>query len=189
MPAGDLDHECLCLWDRVVLAAAEIPSTHVFATGRMDTIEYTAALPYRIWEIASDLASLTSARADDAGITGPVDRDHPEVSPSLGQRRQIEESALRRVLRQIGKLEGYAVRLRNADDAIQRTEVVEHLWKPSQHHVDLLARQLPADDTLDTKGRLILEAEAIRMQAAEAIRRANEAARDLFCSGDRPESA
>jgi hypothetical protein len=160
-------------------ATAEIPSTRTFATGHVDTIEYTATLPFRLWEIASELASLTSARADNASIIRPADRDHPQASPSLGQRHQIEERALRRVLREIGKLEDYAALLGEADDAIRRMKAVERLWEPSEHHLDLLSRELPADDTLGTDGRLTQEAEEIRRQADEAIRKANDAGRAL----------
>jgi hypothetical protein len=184
VPNRDLDQESLRLWERTVDAVAEIPTANTFATGRVDSAVYTAELPYRLWDIALDLASLTNARADNARIIGAPDQDRPAASPSLGQRRHIEGRAVQRVLVRIGKLEDFAAKLREADDAIRLLEAVEHLWTPSEHHIDLLARQLAEDDALGPDGRLTQEADAARRQAEEAIRKANEAGSALCRSED-----
>lgn len=207
---ADLDAAATALWRRTQIAARAIRESAVIRAKLVDAAQVTAALPYRMWEIAGKLARLSALRAQQRDILGGIPSADPDISFALDPQLTANQRAETDAEECVGRLEELARRLAEADAARRRAEAVHELRELTPGYHELLAglgsvpgpRQSsddphsagqpgewrsgewrPGEGQL-SEGRLTTQAQAVIEQAREAVRQAEEAGLDLALPDD-----
>jgi hypothetical protein len=175
--AGDLDVRAAALWRRTQIAARAIRESAVIRSKLVDAAQVTAALPYRMWEIAGTLARMSALRAEQRDILGGIPQNDPGISSALDPQLSANERAETDAEECVGKLEELARSLAEADAARRRAEAIHDLRELTPGYHELLAGLGHADRMAGAS--LEAQLQAIIDQASEAIRKAEEAGLNL----------
>jgi hypothetical protein len=178
-PSRDLDAPSRQSWQRTVCAANAIVASSVVRQRLIDSVRVTTVLPYRLWEIAEQLARLSALRADHAQILDGVAEDDPDVAVVLEPQRRAHELASHDIECRVRDLEVFASRLQDAEAALRREEAVRQLASLNDVHRELLAHVGNGIDKLDGDLPASHDVQAVIDQANKAIRAANEAGHSL----------
>jgi hypothetical protein len=174
-PSRDLDADSRQCWQRAVAATNSIVAADVVCRRLIDTVRVTTVLPYRLWDIAEQLARLSALRADHEQILDGVAEDDPDVAVVLAPQRRAHELAACDIEYRVRDLEVFACRVEDADAALRREAAVRQLADLNDVHRDLLARVGNGIDKLDNDLPITHDVQAVIDQANKAIRAANEA--------------
>ena len=188
-PSRDFDADSRQRWQRAVCAATGIVASSVVRQQLIDSVRVTTVLPYRLWDIAEQLARLSALRADHEQILDGVAEDDPDVAVVLGPQRRAHELAARDIECRVRDLEVFASRLEDAEAALRREEAVRQLADLNDVHRELLARVGNGIDRLGSDLPATHDVQAVIDQANKAIRAANEAGCSLAIphTGDGPQ--
>jgi hypothetical protein len=184
LPGSDIDVADRPLWNRAVDAANQITRSEVVTKELIDSVEVTAVLPHRLWEIAERLARLAEVRVRQREILNGVSPEDPDIAATVGRQRRAQDLAAADVERRVRNLETFAELVARADTATRKEAIVRDLAELDGKHADLLASVGETDADRDVTERLASDTTAIIEQAKEAIRQANEAAITLVLPGD-----
>jgi len=186
VPAVDIDAESWPLWERATAGQERINGATVVRQDLIDSVQVTAVLPQRLWEIAERLALLSEARERQRVILGDPVPDDPAIVSTVGWQRRAQDLATRDVTRRVADLEGLADLFAAADAAIVKERIVSELAGLNDLHADLLARigETAADATPEE--RIAGDVADLIEQAREAVSRANAAAATLALPGEDP---
>lgn len=171
--AGDLDVAAAGLWCRAEIAASAIRESAVIRAKLVDSAGVTAALPYRLWEIAGKLARLSALRAEQRAILGGITKGDPDISFVLDPQLSANERAEADAEQCVGRIEELASALAEADAARRRAEAVYELQTLTSDYQELLAGLGPVTPAVGE--HVPGQVQAVIDQASEAIRKANEA--------------
>jgi hypothetical protein len=174
-PSRDLDAASRQWWQRAVCAVNSVASSGVMRLRLIDSVRVTTVLPYRLWDIAEQLARLSALRADHEQILDGVPADDPDVAIVLGPQRRAHELAACDIERRVRDLEAFAGSVDDADAALRREQAVRQLADLNDVHRELLARVGNGIDRLDGDLPITHDVQAVIDQANKAIRAANEA--------------
>jgi hypothetical protein len=177
--AKDLDPDVRLAWERVAAAQDRLFRSEVVIRQLVETEEVSKALPYHLWDIARGLAGLSALRAQHREILRGVDAAHPDVAEILDPQRCAQERRAAEVWQRIQSVEVFADLVEKADAARQREEAVTRLAALNDPHADLLAQQDHGGNELGSAGQVSQDVQAVIQQANDAIRKANEAGRNL----------
>jgi hypothetical protein len=178
-PPGDLDAGGQQCWRRAAGAADRIGRSDVVGQQLIDSVRVTAVLPYRLWDIAEQLARLSALRAGHEQILHGVPTDDPDVAVVLNPQRRAHEIAAFDIECRIRDLEVFAGRVEDADGALRREKAVRQLADLNDVHRELLAHVGNGIEELDGDLPAGHDVQAVIDQANKAIRAANEAGRSL----------
>ena len=174
-PSRDLDAGSRQSWQRAVGAANAIVASDVVRQQLIDSVRVTTVLPYRLWDIAEQLARLSALRAGHRQILDGVPEDDPDVVVVLAPQRRAHELAVRDIECRVRDLEVFASRLDEAEAALRREEAVRQLAELNDVHRELLAHVGNGIDNLAGDLPATHDVQAVIDQANKAIRAANEA--------------
>jgi len=174
-PSRDLDAGARQSWQRAASATNAIVASSVVRQQLIDSVRVTTVLPYRLWDIAEQLARLSALRAGHRQILDGVAEDDPDVAVVLGPQRRAHELAARDIEGRVRDLEVFASRLEDAAAALRRERAVRQLAELNDVHRDLLAHVGNGIDPLDSDLPATHDVQAVIDQANKAIRAANEA--------------
>jgi hypothetical protein len=174
-PSRDLDADSRQFWQRAVGATNSIAAAGVVRRQLIDSVRVTTVLPYRLWDIAEQLARLSALRADHQQILDGVAEDDPDLAVVLEPQRRAHQLAACDIDRRVGDLEVFASRVEDADAALRREAAVRQLADLNDVHRELLAHVGNGIDKLDSDLPIAHDVQAVIDQANKAIRAANEA--------------
>jgi len=174
-PSRDLDADSRQRWQRTVCAANAVVASSIVRQQLIDSVRVTTVLPYRLWEIAEQLARLSALRADHVQILDGVAEDDPDVAVVLEPQRRAHQLAARDIECRVRDLEVFASRLEDAEAALRREAAVRQLSGLNDVHRELLAHVGNGIDKLDSHLPATHDVQAVIDQANKAIRAANEA--------------
>jgi hypothetical protein len=110
VPRTDIAEPDKPVWARAIAAANGIRESEVFAQQRIDSAQVRVALPQRLWEIAELLARLCEVRE-----RLQAERDDPDFGARVTRLDREVAHVARRIDKRVGKLEGVASDLNEAD--------------------------------------------------------------------------
>lgn len=171
VPRTDMDKEARRIWGRAVAAANTISASEVVKLELVDSVQVSAAMPQRLWDVAEGLARLSEARARQRESVRQAEQDDPYISVKLTSQDRKLTLAAERIAERVRKLEEFAELLHKADAGRHREEALERLGKVDDLLLDLLASTERSADELDQTERLRLEVQAVIEQANEAARK------------------
>jgi hypothetical protein len=189
VPVADIDAESWPLWERAAAGHERIKGASVVQRDLIDSVQVTAVLPQRLWEIAERLSLLSEARERQREILGEPVPDDAAIAATLGWQRRAQDLATADVTRRVADLEALADLFAAADAAIGRERIVSELAELNDLHADLLARIGETAAGTEPEERIAGDVTDIIEQAREAVRRANEAAATLALPGEDPAGA
>jgi hypothetical protein len=172
LPRTDLDDESRVIWAQAVVAANRIYQSDVVRQNIVDSVQVSAALPQRLWEIAEGFASLSQARGRQREILHHAALGGQQVTAKVTDQERKMRTEARRLEGRVRRLEEIADLLHRADAAKQSELLLGQLGEVDDLIGDLRARSTDTPPELDPTERLRHEAQAI-------IDNASEAARDL----------
>jgi hypothetical protein len=189
VPAADIDAESWPLWERATAGEDRIKGAAVVRRDLIDSVQVTAVLPQRLWEIAERLALLSEARERQREILGDPVPDDPAIAATVGWQRRAQDLATTDVTRRVADLEALAELFAAADAAIGRERIVSELAGLNDLHADLLAGIGDAAAGARPEEQIAGDAADLIERAREAVRLANAAAATLALPGEDPPAA
>ncbi|MFC9974182.1 hypothetical protein ACFVH6_25100 [Spirillospora sp. NPDC127200] len=177
LPA-DFDRPATRLLNRVQRAVDAVLGSQSHRAGLLDAIDNTVLLPREEWAIAGALAEHTRLRREHRAQQ--PGRLSAEVRALLEPQRRALELSVRSVTERVEALEGYARRVRDADDAYHEWQVLQRIPEQNARHRDLLAGTVRDDLARAEIRRLADDAlraeQAFRGSIGNAVRAAGDLA-------------
>lgn len=115
VPRTDMDKEARQVWGRAVVAVNTISASEVVKLKLVDSVQVSAAMPQRLWDVAEGLARLSEARARQRESVHQAEQDDPYISVKLTSQDRKLTLAAERIAERVRKLEEFAGLLDKAD--------------------------------------------------------------------------
>lgn len=176
VPGADFDAGSWPLWERATAGQERISTATVVQQDLIDSVQLTALLPQRMWDIAERLALLSDARERQRAILRDRIPDDPAIAATVGWQRRAQDRARSDIARRVADLEALADLVAAADAAVSKETVARELGSLNALHVDLLARIGETGADAAATERITGDVSAVIEQAREAVRRVNAAA-------------
>jgi len=180
VPELDLRGETAVLWARASGAARVIRKSEPVRRGLIDSVHVAAVLPCHLWEVAERLALLSHSERRQSGPLGRLDASDPEVRAVLDHQVRTRELTIADLEPRISHLEAFADLAQKADAALKRQRAIQQLADLNPDYEELLSRIGGSDNVLSATGVVADELRAVAREAADAVRRANEAGHALI---------
>jgi hypothetical protein len=164
-------------------ASSSIKTSEVVNHRLIDSIHVFTVLPYHLWAIAKAMAKLSQVRGWHQQILSGVDSEHPDLADVLQPQLSAQAAIATNVEQHVCSLEAFAALTQQADAAWLRERAASQLAQLNDAHIDLLAEQDNASNRIDAAGYLSRDLNVVIDRAHEAIKRANEAGRNLALPG------
>ena len=179
VPVLDLDGATREQWRRARAAATAIQASEAVRLGLIDTVEITTVLPYLRWQIAERLALLSEAERRASAVMAGLDAQDADVEAVRGRQRQVHDLTVADIERLIEPIVNFAALTAQADAALKKQRLIRELGALNPHYEELAARLGEPGSTLGANGASAQELRALAAAAEDAVRRANEAGREL----------
>lgn len=145
---------------RAQAAIRAVLSSRVHRTGQLDDAANVAILSAQEWDIARLLRDVSQLRAEHGRISARAPQQAPAVAEVARPQREILRQVHDAVTARVEALEGYAARVRAADEAYRNWQQALALAGLNDSFLDLLARTAADGQAAEELGVLADQARA-----------------------------